>query len=74
MFGRNEGGASMNSRVETLLEKFQLTDRMFTGDSIGINSKKWRVVESILEEEQNKTVTYIENTIKIKEGILRNEI
>ncbi len=74
VFGRNEGGASMNSRVETLLEKFQLTDRMFTGDSIGINSKKWRVVESILEEEQNKTVTYIENTIKIKEGILRNEI
>ena len=65
VFTRNEGGLNMNSRIETLLEKFDLNDRLFVGESSDISSEKWCLTEHILENEREKAKNYIEKALDI---------
>lgn len=65
VFTRNEGGLNMNSRIETLLEKFDLNDRLFVGEASDISSEKWCLTEHILEDEREKAKNYIEKALNI---------
>ena len=57
-FIRNEGGESMNSRLETLLNRFQLAQ-----DNT-LSPEKWVNIEKIIEEEREKTIAYIRKGIE----------
>ena len=63
MFARNEGGLNMNSRIETLLGKFNLKDRVFEGTPGEVADQKWYEIENILKNERDKTKTYIRNAL-----------
>lgn len=63
VFNRNEGGASMNSRLDTLLGKFKLEDRN-SGYDRKISSEQWDIVEQVLAEERKKTVDYLSSAIR----------
>ena len=65
VFARNEGGLNMNSRMETLLGKFNLKDRVFNGMIGEIADQKWHEIEKILKNERNKTKKYIRNVFNI---------
>jgi hypothetical protein len=62
-FDRVEDGKSMGSRVDTLLNKFQLTHRHF--NKIQFQEKNvtfdYKNINSIIESEQHKTYTYFSN-------------
>ena len=58
VFERSEGGTSINSRLETLLKKFNFLEN----DSFPISSDKWSEVDFVLEEERRKTIRYIERS------------
>lgn len=51
VFNRNEGGISMNSRLDTLLEKFGLKDRT-DFNSIDITDQQWQEVENVILNEK----------------------
>ena len=63
VFARNEGGLNMNSRIETLLGKFNLKDRVFEGTPGEVADQKWYEIENILKNERDKTKTYIRNAL-----------
>lgn len=64
VFERNEGGFSMSSRLETLLEKFGLTDRLYQNKTPEmILREKWDSVEEILACERNKAKGYIAHAV-----------
>lgn len=65
---RNEGGASMASRLSTLLKKFGLEERkhLLINEFYGIDEKKWREIDNILREERDRTILYIEEAIGVK--------
>lgn len=67
VFQRNEGGASMNSRIDTLLAKFDLKDRFFNDQIENISVEKWCKVELILKEEKVKTQKYIQRSLGLTE-------
>lgn len=60
VFSRNEGGSSMNSRLDTLLEKFDLNDRTNL-NSNDITKKQWQNVESVLLKEKDIAKEYLIN-------------
>lgn len=64
VFDRNEGGASMNSRLDTLLNKFNLSDRYISKKSNDIDASKWNSVSLILEKEREKTLVYINDCLR----------
>ncbi len=61
VFPRDEGGKSMHSRLETLLGRFMLEDRLDNGVSqpgrIGL--EKWEAIQEIIDAERERTVTYL---------------
>lgn len=63
---RNEGGASMSSRISTLLEKFGLEERknLLADDFGNVEESKWDVIDSVLVEECDKTIRYIEDALR----------
>jgi hypothetical protein len=63
VFNRNEGGSSMGSRLETLLNKFLLRDRIYANVRRDILPEKWELVEDILLIEKKKIKDYIEDAI-----------
>lgn len=65
VFSRNEGGLNMNSRIETLLEKFNLKDRVYDGKISLVSKQKWAAVENILESEKVKAKKYIQNALNM---------
>lgn len=70
-----DGGMSMSSRIDTLLEKFNLKNRKFNKTEEDISISKWDEIENILKEERNHTMRYIENSIsKIRMKEEENEV
>ena len=65
VFTRKEGGLNMNSRIETLLGKFNLKDRMLEKTPGEVADQKWYEVENILKNERDKTKTYIRNALNM---------
>ena len=65
VFRRDEGGKSMHSRLETLLGKFMLEDRLDDGTvhpgSIG--TEKWEEIRKIIDIERERTVTYLRQVL-----------
>lgn len=65
VFKRNEGGVSMNSRLDTLLRKFGFEDRICTADRRdSIEDKKWDSVDEQLGNEREKASQYINRALK----------
>lgn len=64
VFGRNEGGSSMNSRLETLLSAFHLSDRVAGKNSQEIMRTQWEYVKQKLEQEQRKAEEYLDSCLK----------
>lgn len=71
VFNRQQNGvvASMNSRIDTLLSKFNLEDRRFKG-SIPQELLKCNYSEAkeILEKEKEKSINFLKKALDIKEG------
>lgn len=68
VFERNEGGASMISRLSTLLDKFGFEERknMLVEHYRSVEDSKWKEVDEILLTERNKTKLYIEEALGVK--------
>lgn len=65
VFERNEGGFSMSSRLETLLKRFGLVDRLFQNEkSKDITCKEWDSINLVLAYERAKARTYIEQAVR----------
>lgn len=68
VFDRKEGNLSMSSRIETLLNKFDLNDRFDLSLHQDITSEKWALIDEILNFEKNKIYEYIDQSIsKVKQ-------
>lgn len=65
VFTRNEGGLNMNSRIETLLKKFDLKGRIFDRKEGEVSKRVWNRVENILSVEREKTKNYINQLLKV---------
>lgn len=60
IFIRSEEGASMNSRIETLLKKFNLSDRLFNGKPyIDLPVTNFENCDAIIEEERKKAHVFL---------------
>ena len=88
VFTRNEGGASLNSRIETLLDTFHFQDRLYTCKHQDLSEDRWNFVEEVLEKERSRTKRYLEasfqdisikqantesNLIKVYSGYLKDD-
>ena len=65
VFTRNEGGLNMNSRIDTLLGKFNLKDRVYDGIVSRVSEQKWDEAENILDRERTKAKTYIQKALNM---------
>lgn len=64
---REDDNVSMNSRIDTLLEKFKLQDRKFINwKSISLEHD-YSHVASILEKEKRKSIEFLENALRFQE-------
>lgn len=60
VFERSEGGASMKSRIDTLLETFSLTDRIFSSRSFrSISADEWNNISNTLKDKQIQAHLYL---------------
>lgn len=64
VFNRNEGGSSMNSRLETLLQRFELEDRVDLQNIDSITDEQWLHVEYVLLMERVNTRKYFEDAVQ----------
>lgn len=69
VFQRQEAGKSMNSRLETLLKKFNLQNRLFNSSDEGILNEliDYSEIDNIIEIEKSKVKTFLDkafNNIK----------
>ena len=68
-FERKDERVSMNSRIDTLLQKFNLEERRFTGkiekEQLDIDCSN---TYKILEEERKKSIQFLEKALDIKEN------
>lgn len=65
VFPRVEDGCSMHSRIETLLKKFCLNDRLYSEDiDAFIFTANFKHVDDIIKEERNRTFNYLKNALK----------
>ena len=69
VFNRDDGQKGineMNSRIDTLLKKFELTNNYYNGKiDIDIISKDYSYVDKILEEEKKKTKKFIKRSFDL---------
>lgn len=64
VFERKEGGFSMSSRLETLLKRFGLENRLYQNEKPeDITCEKWDLIESVLVCERAKAKAYIEQAV-----------
>ena len=67
VFDREDSLASMNSRIETLINKFNLKNRKFTGKITEENLQHdYTEAYRILEEERKKSGDFLKKTLDIK--------
>ncbi len=65
VFDRVEDGAKMTSRINTLLEKFDLKERWFNGGNFEkISQEKWDNAKDVLDKERNKFNNYLSECFK----------
>jgi hypothetical protein len=65
VFDRDDKIESMNSRIETLLSKFKLEDRKYTGKITSKDLKaNYSVAYTILEKERAKSQKFLEKALK----------
>ena len=68
IFERDEDGMrDMNSRIDTLLQKFELKNKNFTGkiDNTHLETN-YTNVSNILSKEQEKVIEYLKNALDVK--------
>lgn len=60
-----ENGNKMNSRIDTFLSKFELTDRRFDGEKITSNNLKhdYNHAYSVLKKEREKSLDFLKHNI-----------
>lgn len=65
VFQRDEGGKSMHSRLDTLLGKFMLEDRLDDGVTHpgSISMKKWAEIQTIINCERERIRTYLKEIL-----------
>lgn len=67
VFERKDNNLSMNSRIETLLNLFNMNDRLeknvLNDDIFKTNFKS---IDAIIEEEREKAINYLKNALNIK--------
>ena len=63
VFTRNEGKVSLNSRIETLLEKFDLNSRLFDNRIEDVSPQQWDMIDTILDRERIRTKNYIQKAM-----------
>lgn len=68
VFERNDNLGNMNSRLETLINKFELKDRFYNGREITTRNLKcdYTTANDILMKERNKSIEFIEESIGLK--------
>lgn len=64
VFERKDQNKSMNSRIETLLTKFHLEDRLITPEKLNINGMSFDKTNAILKDERKKSADYLMGFIK----------
>ena len=64
VFKRNGKYSKMFSRIETLLNKFDLMDHVYNGKFSVIANNKHHKIEKVLAEEKEKATAYIKNNLK----------
>ena len=66
-FERDYAGANMNSRIETLLSKFDISDRIYNGKKITEKNIKhdYSKAYNLLKQEQNKSIDYLKKSLDI---------
>lgn len=68
VFEREDNTVSMNSRIETLINKFQLENRIFKNSIIEENIKHdYTNAYKILEQERNKSMKFLKKALESKE-------
>lgn len=69
VFNREDKNASMNSRIETLINKFNLKDREYNEKEITKENLEHDYTEAyeILEKEREKSINFLKNALDIKE-------
>ena len=74
VFGREDNTVSMNSRIETLINKFNLKNREYNGKEITKENLNHDYTEAykILKEERKKSMTFLMNALDV-EGIKDND-
>ena len=65
VFRRDEGGKSMHSRLETLLGRFGLEDRLDDGAACAdsISAEKWELTQGIISCERERTKAYLKQAL-----------
>lgn len=67
VFDREDSNKSMNSRLETLLKKFNLEDRKYTGVITDNNLKyDYNQAYEILEKEKKKSMNFLKKALDMK--------
>ena len=61
---------SMNTRIETLLDKFELSNQIYNGTNISSNNLKhdYNRAFNILKEEQKRSYSFFVNALEIKDS------
>ena len=69
VFGREDNTVSMNSRIETLINKFNLKNREYNGKEITKENLNHDYTEAykILNEERKKSMTFLMNALDVEE-------
>ena len=69
IFNREDNNVSMNSRVETLINKFNLKNREYNGKEITKENLNHDYTEAykILNEERKKSMTFLMNALDVEE-------
>lgn len=68
VFNREHNGTSMNSRITTLLLKFQLENRYYEGKiNNQILQADYKIAYKILEKERKKSLDFLKKALDIKE-------
>lgn len=69
VFGREDNTVSMNSRIETLINKFNLKNREYNGKEITKENLNHDYTEAykILEEERKKSIKFLRQALDLEE-------
>lgn len=65
----NGNNAQMDSRIDTLLMKFGLIDRKYTGQTIDYMNCDFSSIDAILSKERQRTINFIEKIILKRENL-----